>query len=466
MRLSNASLAHLPPEVARPDYDRAATPIRVVHFGPGAFHRAHQADYFDRMRMGVCAVSARTADLAAALGPQDGLYTLVEQAAEPRLRVIGSLREVVSAAARPGHVLARLADPAVRFVTATVTEKGYCLSGDGDGDLDLAHPDIRHDLAGPASPRSFPRWLVAGLAARMASGAGGLAAISCDNLTDNGPRLRRATLQFAQAAGQPDLARWIEDEVRFPTTMVDSITPATDETLRAMVGARLGQHDAWPVQREPFVQWVIEDQLGADAAAFAEAGVTVTGEVAAFERAKLRLLNGAHSTLAYLGLALGHETVAQAMADPPLAAFIERLMRADIAPSIPPARGLDLGAYIGEVLARFRNPAIVHRLSQIAWDGSQKLPFRLLGTIADALDAGRSVERLVVGVAAWIGFVQTHAAITDPLADTLRGLGGVDDFIALEAVFPRRLAEDPRFTQAVRAAHATLAASPRQLLAL
>ena len=245
--------------------------------------------------------------------------------------------------------------------------------------------------------------------------------------------------------------------------MVDSITPATDDALRRMVDARLGLHDAAPVQREPFVQWVVEDRLGADRAAFADAGVTVTGDVAAFERAKLRLLNGAHSTLAYLGLALGHETVAQAMADPPLAAFIERLMREDIAASLPVIRG----DYIGQVLARLRNPVVVHRLSQIAWDGSQKLPFRLLGTIADALAAGRPAPRLAVGIAAWIHFVQTHETIIDPLADTLRRLGGVDDFLALETVFPRDVAADARFRQAIETAHAMLTgAAPRDLLRL
>jgi fructuronate reductase len=452
LRLSNATLAQLPPDVARPHDDRGARPISVVHFGPGAFHRAHQASYLDAMGLSVCAVSTRSTDVADALGPQDGLYTLVEQAAEPRLRVIGALREVVSAVTRPQHVLARLADPAVRFVTATVTEKGYGLMGG--------------DLAAPTVPRSFVGWLVAGLAERRAAGAGGLVAISCDNLTDNGPRLGRAIRQFAEAAGNHDLARWIADEVRFPATMVDSITPATDDALRTMVDARLGLHDAWPVQREAFRQWVVEDQLGADTTAFVDAGVTVTNEVAAFERAKLRLLNGAHSTLAYLGLALGHETVAQAMADAPLAAFIERLMRSDIAACLPTTRGLDIPAYIDQVLDRFRNPAIVHRLSQIAWDGSQKLPFRLLGTIADALAAGRTVDRLAVGIAAWIHFVQTHDAITDPLAQALKRLGDVDAFLAFEPVFPRALSSDPRFREALQSAHATLTGdAPREVCA-
>ena len=455
--LSDATLGGLPGEVIRPAYDRAATRIGVVHFGPGAFHRAHQAFYLDRMLvqdpgLAISAVSLRSDAVRAALAPQDGLYSLTEREAGPSIRVIGSIREVLTAPAAPEAVFARLADPAVRIVSATVTEKGYCLTPGGD--LDALHPDIAHDLAQPGAPTTLVGWLVEGLRRRHAAGGPGLAALSCDNVSGNGARFRRAVLQFAQARGEADLARWIEGEVGFPDSMVDSITPATDDALRAEVAERLGLTDAWPIQRERFAQWVIGDGLGADAAAFAEAGVTLTGDVAAFERAKLRLLNGAHSTLAYVGLRLGHATVAEAMADPRLAAFVEGLMRRDIAASLAPTAGLDVEAYIGEVLARFRNPAIVHQLSQIAWDGSQKLPFRLLATIAEALAAGRPVGRLVVGVAAWMLFVRERSrageTITDPLAGRLAEIGlacdgdpprDVDRFLALTAVFPARLAQ-------------------------
>ncbi|HEY9218770.1 MAG TPA: mannitol dehydrogenase family protein, partial [Phenylobacterium sp.] len=267
--------------------------------------------------------------------------------------------------------------------------------------------------------------------------------------------------------------------VRFPATMVDSITPATDDALRATTTAALGLTDAWPVQRERFVQWVVEDALGCDAAAFVEAGVTLTGDVAAFERAKLRLLNGAHSTLAYVGLRLGHATVAEAMADDRLAAFVERMMRQDIAPTLGPAPGLDASAYIAEVLARFRNPAIAHQLSQIAWDGSQKLPFRILGTVADAIAAGRPLGRLAVPLAAWMLFVRERARsgaqIVDPLAGELARLGqaGSGDaeadagsFLALPAVFPRDLAEHPGLRAAIVAAYAALEADPTSALRL
>jgi fructuronate reductase len=459
-RLSDATLSRLPADVARPAYDRRATRVGVVHFGPGAFHRAHQAFYIDRMlardgALAISAVSLHSSGVRDALEPQDGLYTLVERETARRVRVIGSIRELLVAPKTPERVLARLADPGVRIVTATVTEKGYCLTRTGD--LDVGHPDVQADLAG-GTPRSFPGWLAAGLRRRREAGAGGLAALSCDNLSDNGGKLRRAVLQFAEAAGDAALRDWIAHEVRFPATMVDSITPATDASLRGEVRDLLGLEDAWPVQREAFVQWVVEDELGEVAGTFAEAGVSLTGDVAAFERAKLRLLNGAHSTLAYVGLRLGHETVAEAMADASLAAFVERMMRQDVAPTLGAAQGLDPSAYIAEVLRRFRNPAIVHRLSQIAWDGSQKLPFRLLQTIGEALVAGRSVDRLVVGVAAWMVFVRQRARagepITDPLAERLLALGhactgeaaaDVGRFLALREVFPAALAAEPRF---------------------
>lgn len=475
-RLSDATLERVRAPVRAPAYDRAAVRVGVVHFGPGAFHRAHQACYFDEMLkvrpdFGVCAVSLRTPDVRDALAPQDGLYTLAEREAQPTYRVIGSIREVLVAPEDPEAVFQRLVSPAVRYVTATVTEKGYCLTTAGE--LDLSHPDIRRDLASPDRPASLPGWIVEALRRRRAAGLAPFTTISCDNLSDNGAKLRRAVLQLAEAGGQTDLARWIEGEAAFPSSMVDSITPATDDALRTQVAEVLGLQDAWPIQRERFTQWVVEDHLGADAAAFAAAGVTVARAVAPFERAKLRLLNGAHSTLAYVGLALGRETVFEAMGEPALAAFVERMMREDVAPTLD-APELDAPAYIGEILTRFRNPAIVHKLSQIAWDGSQKLRFRLLETAQEALAAGRPVDRLAVGVAAWILFVvrqtQARAAIVDPLAErlALTATGGgdpVDRFLALDRVFPPELAADPRFRGAVALAYEALANDPASTLA-
>lgn len=469
-RLSDATLPTLPAAVRRPGYDRAATRAGVVHFGPGAFHRAHQASYIDRMLgrrpdLAICAVSLRSPDVAEALTPQDGLYAVMKREADPGLRVIGALREVLVAPRSPEAVFARL--DAARLVTATVTEKGYAL--DAGGGLDTADPAIARDLADPRRPISFVGWIAEGLRRRRDQGRPAFVTVSCDNLSDNGRKLGGAVAAFARAARDADLASWIEDHAAFPNSMVDSITPATDDDLRAAVADALGLADAWPVQREWFMQWVIEDRLdSADADAFAGAGVTLARDVAPFERAKLRILNGSHSTLAYLGLRLGHTSVSGAMAGPRLSAFIGRLMRQDMIPGLAAAPGQDLAAYADSILTRFRNPAIVHRLSQIAWDGSQKLRFRLLEPIAEALAVGRPVDRLAVGVAAWMDFVRRAAqgrrAITDPLAETLvevgrdadGGPGDVDRFLALSAVFPPALAADPRLRGALVRAYALL----------
>jgi fructuronate reductase len=481
LRLSERALSRVKAGVRLPAYARGETRIGVVHFGPGAFHRAHQAFYFDRMLerypgFAVSAVSLRSDDVRRALEPQDGLYSLTEREADPSVRIIGAIREVLTAPRSPDAVLARLADPAVRIVSATVTEKGYCLTPAGDLDLD----QVRHDLARDLPPQTLVGWLVEGLRRRRLAGHAAPTVISCDNLSGNGERFRRSAIQFADASGQGDLARWIEGEVPFPDTMVDSITPATDDALRAEVADRLGLEDAWPIQRERFVQWVVGDRLGADAEAFASAGVTLTGDVAAFERAKLRLLNGAHSTLAYVGLGLGLESVSEALSDPALSGFVERMMRHDIAASLAPTAGLDPDVYIGQILARFRNPAIVHKLSQIAWDGSQKLPIRLLATIADALAAGRPVDRLVVGVAAWMQFVRRQAlagaAIVDPLASELvevgrrcNGVAAHDTgaFLAIRAVFAPEIAEQPRFRSALETSYQRLGSEdPKAALSL
>ena len=472
-RLSESTLPLLPPAVIRPPYDRAAARVGVVHFGPGAFHRAHQAEVFDRMlandpRFAICDVSLRSDDVRAALQPQDGLYALFEREADPTARVIGSITRLLTAPRSPEAVRAVLADPEVRMVTATVTEKGYGLTASGDLDVDA--PAIRHDLERPPAPGSLIGWIVEGLRLRRAEGAKPFTTLSCDNLSGNGRRLRKGVLQFAEALGDRELVAWIEGEARFPCTMVDSITPATDEALRERAREVLGLEDAWPIQRERFTQWVIEDILPEDGPALADSGVILASDVALFEQAKLRLLNGAHSTLAYVGLLRGRVLVSDAMNDPALAAFVEAMMREEIAPSLASAPGLDLDAYVAAVLQRFRNPAIEHHLSQIAWDGSQKLPFRLLGTITDALAAGRPFDRLALATAAWMGFVreraQRGAAITDPMADRLCELGRLCTgdpahdtglFLGLDAVFPRPLAGDPRVRSALEQAYGRLA---------
>ena len=458
---------------ARPhDHQTAPPPPGILHFGPGAFHRVHQAWFADKLladdaRWSISGVSLRSPEVRDALTPQDGLYTLAILDEHTSYQVVGSLREILVAPENPDSVLARLSVPTTRVVTITVTEKGYCL--DAAGNLDTTHVDIQRDLRLPHRPTSLIGYLVEGLRRRRTEGTGPLTVISCDNLIDNGARLARAVGQLAELR-EPGLAHWIEDHASFPRTMVDSITPATTDELRARVKGVLGMEDRWPVQRESFVQWVLEDRLAVGGPDWASAGVTLTDDVAGYDHAKLRLLNGAHSSLTYLGLLAGHQTVAEAMRDERLCSLVTAMMKEDVRPTLRAPRGLDLNAYIDAILRRFRNPAIRHALAQIAWDGSQKLPIRLLGTIRDNLEAGRSIERLCVPVAGWMHFVRRQAArgerVTDPLAERLFALGracqnrstfDVPAFLGLDTVFPASLAQNALFTNTVAEAYDELA---------
>jgi fructuronate reductase len=468
-RLSRATLSALPAGIGKPRYDPGAVTTGIVHFGPGAFHRAHQAHFIERLlerdpRWGIAAVSLRTADTVDALAAQDGLYTLAVLDSEPSQRIIGAHSMTIGPG--EGERLHRaLADPAIALVTSTVTEKGYCL--DGDGALDMGHPDIVHDRAGTDQPRSLVGWLVAGLAARRADGTAPFAVLCCDNMAHNGRKLRDAALALARLR-DPALADWIADRVAFPDTMVDSITPASDAAFLADIARTLGVEDRAAVQREGFAQWVVGRYDAAGGPDLAAAGVTITDDVAGYERAKLRILNGTHSTIAYLGLSIGHQTVFEAMRDAPLAGFVERFAKQDIVAAVPAVSGLDLGGYADAVLGRYRNPAIRHLLSQIASDGSQKLPYRIVDTLEAALAAGRSIDRVVVPLAAWMAFIQRSARaaqpINDPLADTLAAIGNGADgaadlasrLLAIRNIFPARIAEDPRVGRAVEAALADI----------
>jgi fructuronate reductase len=467
-RLTEASLHSVRSGTILPTYDRGATRIGLVHIGPGAFHRAHQAYYVDTLlhsdkRWAISALSLKSTGLRDALAQQQGLYTLVELGAAPRARIIGAIRELLVGSADTEAAFNRLAARDTRIVSLTVTEKGYCL--DATNQLDFANTDIVHDLANPLKPRSTIGWLVEGLKRRRSQGVPPYAVLSCDNLPDNGTVLKRAMIAYARNS-DPGLARWIEAEVSCPRTMVDSITPATDDALRARAEQITGMLDAWPIQREPFTQWVVEDVPVMRDADWASVGVTLAKDVSVYDRAKLRLLNGPHSTLAYIGLLRGHESVADAMRDEQLAQFVELLMTRDLAPSLGVTPGFDAGEYISAVLARFRNPGIRHLLSQIAWDGSKKLPVRLVVTIGEALRAGRPIQRMLLPIAAWMRFVVRQAKagvpIVDPDAARLASIGSscsgvavadVPRFAVCESVLPPALMSDAHFRTALETAY-------------
>jgi fructuronate reductase len=441
----------LPAEVRLPAYDPAAHGVGVVHLGIGAFHRAHQAVYFDDVLAldggdwRICGVSLRSSHVAAQLNPQDGRYTLVERdGAAERLRVVGSVATVIPARSEREAAVAALARASTHLVTLTVTEKGYA----DPGTLGL---------------------LAEGLARRRRGGVAAPTLVSCDNLPDNGGVLHARLIAHA-AADDEGLARWIEDEVACPSTMVDRIVPGTTPVDLGRVAARLGVEDLATVKTEPFTQWVVEDRFAGPRPALEQVGVQLVADVRPYELAKLRMLNGAHSTLAYLGLAAGYRFVHEAIADPGLRRVVERLMRQEAAATLPPMPGFDPAVHADALLARFANSALEHRLIQIAMDGTQKLPQRLLGTIGDLLDRNVDAPAARLGVAGWI----VHAAggeVDDPQADTLAAIARMctNDARALTrrmlALLDCALAAHPAFVDALTRDVAALGSNPRARLA-
>jgi fructuronate reductase len=431
-RLNPAWLAEAGPAVQRSPFDRQVLAPGIVHLGIGAFMRAHLAVATEAaiardgdLRWGIVGVSLRQADTRDALQPQSGLYTVAVRDADARgqprqrLQVIGCVRELLVAPENPVAVLEAIARESTRIVSLTVTEKAY-LREPASGALQWQHPDIAHDLSHPQTPRSALGFIVHGLALRRARGRDPITLMSLDNLPSNGHTLQRLVLALAERV-DPALARWIDAGCSFPNSMVDRIVPRTTDADRTAVQAQLGAHDAWPVMAEPFFDWAVEDRFVAGRPDWDAGGARFVTEAAAWERLKLRMVNGAHSTIAYLGAVAGWATVDIAVSQASLRRAVEALMRDEIEPTLPPLPGLDLPRYRAELLKRFANPALAHRTQQIAMDGSQKLPQRLLGTVRDRLASGQSIAHLGLSIAAWLHYLRGHdeAGVAYPIEDPL-----------------------------------------------
>lgn len=388
----------------------AAPPVRHVHLGLGNFFRAHQAWYSthapDAAQWGIAAFtgrgSARSSAVAAALEAQDGLYTLVTRASDvDRFEVVHSIARVHTADDH-GAWLGYFADPAVQVITTTVTEAGYVRGADGA--LDADRPEIRADVAAlrgdlRAPVRTVPARLVAGFAARRHAGAGRMTMVPCDNLRRNGAVVARVIGDFAELV-DPELVAWIGGNVAYVTTMVDRITPEPTPADIAGAQAETGVRDRAAVVTEPFTEWVIGGEFAAGRPRWQDAGATFTTDVAPFEERKLWLLNGAHSMLAYAGSIRSHVTVADAMRDQTCLAWLQEWWEeASRHLSLPAA---DNAAYRAALTERFANPRIRHRLDQIAWEGSQKLPIRVLPTLRRERAAGRLPPGAIRPVAAWV----------------------------------------------------------------
>ncbi|SHL37410.1 mannitol dehydrogenase family protein [Halomonas caseinilytica] len=464
--------------------------IRIVHLGLGAFHRAHQAVYLERYRQrsgddawGVSSANLRTnVALVDALREAGHRYHVAEYADSEHvtIREIGVIEEThftgrdksTDGDGQWGRdreaLLSRLASPETCLVTLTVTEKGYFLSP-ASGELLVDDPMIAADIASPETPCTAPGLLVEALRQRRGAELAPFTVLSCDNMPDNGKRTRDAVVQLA-ARRDTELAAWIEREVAFPCSMVDRIVPAMTEEDFARL-AELGIEDPNAVVGEAFSQWVVEDDFPLGRPAWEADGVEMVADVAPFETMKLRMLNGSHSLLAYLGALDGIETVAEAVGRDDLVALLRRYMLDEAAPTLAMPEGTDLTAYAEQLLARFANDSLRHRLQQIAMDGSQKLPQRWLHGAQARLAVDGDVACTALGVAAWIRYTagndlagQPHA-VDDPLAGRLADLHArhgddvaslVRAFLAVEDVFLPALAAEPRFTEAVVDAYTTL----------
>jgi fructuronate reductase len=456
-RLSLDTAAHLLP------YDRTRVTAGMVHLGIGAFHRAHLAEYIDSIlkkdpSWGIVGASLRRPDTRKALAPQDFLYTLAVRSGEgTKTRVIGSLLDVLDASTERNKLIETMADPRIRIVSLTVTEKGYC-HDPATGNLDPDHPDIRHDLGNPERPLSAPGLLVRALELRRDAGHGPFTVLCCDNLPSNGETTARVVTGLA-ALRSKSLADYISAEVAFPSTMVDRIVPATTAEDRELVREATGFEDAWPVMTEPFSQWVIEDRFPAGRPLFEDVGVEMVADVKPFELMKLRMLNGSHSTLAYLGYLSGFEFVSQAISNPYFRAFIHDLMSEEVMATLPMDH-VQLSNYRDALLNRFANPAIKHRTWQIAMDGSQKLPQRLLGTIRHRLAKNLTINRAALGVSAWMRYVTgideqgNSIDVKDPLSQQLRQIADsahdsptrlVDGLLGVSQIFGEDLPQNKVF---------------------
>ena len=385
---------------------RPAAPVRILHVGLGNFFRAHQAWYTehapDAAEWGIAAFTGRSHRMADALAPQDGLYTLITRAASGDSYEAISSISAVHAATDDLAYLEYWRSPNLALVTVTVTEAGYVLAPDGS--LDLADPALAADLAAlrrgaTTGLATTPGRLVAGLTARRAAGAGPIALVSCDNLSGNGAVLRRVLTDFADRVA-PGLAGWVDANAGFVSTMVDRITPATTPDDLDAVRSATGFDDAVPVPTEPFTEWVLAGDFPAGRPAWEAVGARFVPDATPYEERKLTLLNGSHSLLAYCGSVLGHETVAEAIADPRCLAWVEQWWDEACRHLDLPAT--ELAAHRQALLERYRNPAIRHSLAQIASDGSLKLPVRILPTLRAEYAGGRTPSAAARVLAAWV----------------------------------------------------------------
>lgn len=463
------------PRISRTDAKKPQ--IGIVHLGLGAFYRAHAAIYFaeameknggaNDKNWGIIGVSLKRPNQRDSLKPQDCVYTALELAPKGEIaHHVEIVQDVLVAPENPQAVIEAMAAPSVKIVTLTVTEKGYCHEP-STGRLNTQHPDVKQDINDASNPASALGYILRALEVRRQNGLRPFTVLTCDNLPENGRVVKGVILELANLV-DADLANWIEKECRFPATMVDRIVPATKPEDIEKCGEIIGKYDASPVMMEPFRQWVVEDDfVDGVRPDLASVGVELVENVTPYEDMKLRCLNGTHSTLAYLGYLGGHETISDTVADPVYATFVKSLWTNEIIAGLTPPKGVSLQDYADALFERYENPAIRHLTWQIAMDGSQKLPQRILTQLGEGLKAGRKMSGLTLAVAAWMRYVGAvdekgkPIDVKDPLADRLKELSDAQSknadkvraLLNVNEVFPLELAENTKFVSAVTTAY-------------
>ncbi|MFM2390535.1 MAG: hypothetical protein RLZZ437_2090 [Pseudomonadota bacterium] len=395
------------PPVAQPGYDRAKLTPGIVHIGLGNFHRAHMAVYLDDLfalgqdhDWAIIGAGVRAGDetMRQALAAQDYLSTVITlDPTGNSARRIGAMTGFVPVAQDNAPLIAAMTDPAIRIVSLTVTEGGYFVGPDGG--FDASHPDITHDVAHPATPRTAFGAILAALRARRSAGLPPFTVMSCDNLPGNG-HVTHATVTGLARLQDPAFADWIHGNVAFPNGMVDRITPATGARERALA-ASFGLHDPVPVTAEGFRQWVLEDNFPTGRPALEKVGVTFTNQVHAFEAMKIRILNGGHAIIAYPSALMGLTLVHQAMANPLISAFLRKVETDEILPHVAPVPDTSIPAYLDLIVERFSNPEVADTTARLCLDGSNRQPKFIVPSLADNLAAGRTPHGLILLSALW-----------------------------------------------------------------
>ncbi len=463
MKLSSQALEALKNKegVLTPQYDRSQIKGGIMHMSIGGFHRSHQAVYIDDLlsqgnnQWGICAVGLmpQDKDNIEKLNDQDTLYTVLERNSKSdKARIIGSIIEILHAPSSPEAVLNRLSNEEIKILSLTVTEKGYCY--DSNKNLDQKNELIQHDLKNINAPKTALGYIVSGLQNRKNKNKKPFTVMSCDNLPGNGHLTKKLVLQFSELIDS-DLSKWINDNVSFPNSMVDRITPVTTDKIIDTIKTQFDIEDSWPVVCEDYIQWILEDSFCNDCPPFESVEIQMVSEVDPYEKMKVRLLNGAHSALSYLSYLMGYREVDTAMQDPLISRFVCGYMDHDITQTIPDVPGINLTNYKNILIKRFSNPAISDQIQRLAEDGSQKIPNAIIPCIEHNISNGKPNKYIIIALAAWFKYLSAtdeqgnQIEIKDPLADLLikTAQSNPMHLLEIEEIFGNKIIKNEDFVQ-------------------